>query len=256
MKIALFQVDLFWENPEKNRFSIEQKLENLHKDTDIVVLPEMFDTGFSMNPFLLAENRRENAVLWLQEMAKKYDILICGSLIIAENGKYFNRFWAVSAEGIMAQYDKKHLFSMAQENLHYAAGNEKIIFEHKGWKIRPLICYDLRFPIWSRNHFDAVGNADYDLLLYVANWPERRVQHWEKLLQARAIENQAYTIGVNRVGIDGSGIVYTGSSMAIDFLGNVMCENKMGEEIILYTDLRKDDLNIYREKFPAWKDAD
>lgn len=256
MKIALFQVDLFWENPEKNRFSIEQKLQNLHKDTDIVVLPEMFDTGFSMNPFLLAENRRENAVLWLQEMAKKYDILICGSLIIAENGKYFNRFWAVSAEGIVAQYDKKHLFSMAQENLHYAAGNEKIIFEHKGWKIRPLICYDLRFPIWSRNHFDAVGNADYDLLLYVANWPERRVQHWEKLLQARAIENQAYTIGVNRVGIDGNGIVYTGSSMAIDFLGNVMCENKMGEEIILYADLRKDDLNIYREKFPAWKDAD
>lgn len=256
MKIALFQIDLFWENPEKNRFSIEEKLKNLAQDTDIVVLPEMFDTGFSMNPFLLAENRQEDAALWLQEMAKKYDILICGSLIIAENGKYFNRFWAVAAEGILAQYDKKHLFSMAQENIHYAAGNEKIIFDYKDWKIRPLICYDLRFPIWSRNHFDAVGNADYDLLLYVANWPERRVQHWEKLLQARAIENQAYTIGVNRVGTDGNGIFYTGSSMAVDFLGNVLCENKIGDEVILYANLVKDELSMYREKFPAWKDAD
>ncbi len=256
MKIALFQLDLFWENPEKNRFSIEQKLANLDKDTDIVVLPEMFDTGFSMNPFLLAENRQESAISWMQEMAKKYDILICGSLIIEEGNKYFNRFLAISQTGVLAQYDKKHLFSMAQENIHYAAGNEKIIFNYKSWKIRPLICYDLRFPIWSRNHFDAVGNADYDLLLYVANWPERRVQHWEKLLQARAIENQAYTIGVNRVGTDGNGFSYTGSSMAIDFSGNVMCENKIGEEVILYTHLVKEELDMYREKFPAWKDAD
>lgn len=256
MKIALFQMDLLWENPEANLISIEKKLTSLEKGTDIVILPEMFTTGFSMNTAELSENMQGNTLVWMQKMAEMYDILLCGSLIIAENGQYFNRFVAVSSAGILAKYDKKHLFSIAEENYFYSAGQKKILFEYKNWKICPLICYDLRFPIWSRNHFDADGNAEYDLLLYVANWPERRVLHWEKLLQARAIENQSYTIGVNRVGADGKGISYTGSSIAVDFLGNVMCENKVGEEHILYAHLAKNELDTYREKFPAWKDAD
>lgn len=256
MKIALFQIDLVWENPQANRLHISEKLKHLEKDTDIVILPEMFTTGFSMNSTKLAENIHGNTLTWMQEMAANYDILICGSLMIMENGKYFNRFVAVTAVGIIAQYDKKHLFRMAEERDFFSPGTERITFTHKDWKICPRICYDLRFPIWSRNHFDTKGHSDYDLLLYVANWPERRVSHWEKLLQARAIENQSYVIGVNRVGVDGKDINYTGSSMAIDFLGNAICENKIGEETILYATLDKSALDSYREKFPVWKDAD
>ncbi len=256
MKIALFQLALAWENPEANLLHIAEKLADLEKDTHIVILPEMFTTGFSMHSADLAEDMQGNTLLFMQKMAEKYDILLCGSLILQENGQYFNRFVAVSSAGLLAKYDKRHLFSMAGESLSYISGEEKVFFEYKTWKIRPLICYDLRFPIWSRNHFDAEGNAEYDLLLYVANWPERRISHWEKLLQARAIENQSYVIGVNRVGKDGKEIVYTGSSMSVDFLGNMMCENRVGEEAILYANLEKEALDLYREKFPAWKDAD
>lgn len=250
MNILLMQIPLQWENPSANRQYIESQLADYQEEKDIVLIPEMFTTGFSMEAEKNAETMQGESVKWLEALAKTHNCLIVGSLIITENGQYYNRLLAFSPEGLLAKYDKRHLFRMAGEHSHYAAGTEKAIFHYKGWKIRPLICYDLRFPVWSRN-----VEQEYDLLLYVANWPERRVAHWNALLKARAIENQCFVAAVNRVGTDANNIIYSGDSAIIDPLGNVLAHNS-GEEKLLSAHLDKEAMETYRKNFPAWIDAD
>ncbi|MFN0203674.1 MAG: amidohydrolase [Bacteroidia bacterium] len=251
MKIALFQLDLVWENAKENQANIERHLANLEQGTEVVVLPEMFTTGFSMQAAQNAETMQGDSVAWMKAQAQKFQILLMGSLVIEDNGQYFNRLLAFAPDGnLLAKYDKRHLFRMANEHEHYKAGEERIIFKYKGWKICPLICYDLRFPVWSRNQ-----DLAYDLLIYVANWPQRRVAHWEALAKARAIENQCFVAAVNRVGTDGAAIPYSGSSAILDFLGNELTQQAAKEEI-LYATLDKNAMEQYRNSFPAWRDAD
>ena len=244
------QIPLQWENPNANRQYIESQLADYQEKIEIVLLPEMFTTGFSMEAAKNAETMQGDSAKWLEALAKKHNCLIIGSLIIEEEGKYYNRLLAFSEEGLLAQYDKRHLFHMANEHLHYAAGGKKVVFTYKNWRICPLICYDLRFPVWSRK-----VAQEYDLLLYVANWPERRVAHWNTLLKARAIENQCFVAGVNRCGLDGNGIVYSGDSAIIDPLGNILAHHS-GEEKLLSAHLDKEAMETYRTNFPAWRDAD
>ena len=244
------QIPLQWENPSANRQYIESQLADYQGEKEIVLLPEMFTTGFSMEAAKNAETMQGESVKWLEALAKTHHCLIIGSLIIEEKGQYYNRLLAFSEEGLLAQYDKRHLFRMANEHLHYAAGAEKVVFTYKNWRICPLICYDLRFPVWSRK-----VAQEYDLLLYVANWPERRVAHWNALLKARAIENQCFVAGVNRSGTDGNGIVYSGDSAIIDPLGNILAHHS-GEEKLLSAQLDKEAMETYRTNFPAWRDAD
>lgn len=256
LRVCLVQVDLEWENPNHNWNKIGQLLagqEGLH---DVVILPEMFSTGFTMvarKNSELAEDSDTQA--WMQFMASKLNAVIMGSIIVEEAGKYYNRLLVVSHEGLVLKYDKRHLFRMAGEHETFAAGSELQVFALNGWRICPMICYDLRFPVWSRNGKDDAGEVWYDLLVYVANWPERRVAHWKALLLARAIENQAFVAGVNRVGIDGNDIVYSGDSMLIDALGTIVAHSER-EETLLTSTLKWEDLASYRERFPALADAD
>jgi omega-amidase len=200
LKITLIQSNLFWENKVKNLEQFSHKIDAISEATDLIVLPEMFTTGFSMSPEKLAENVNGETVKWMKATAHKKNCVVTGSFICEEGGNYFNRLLWVNADGTYSKYDKRHLFSMGDENNHYATGEEKLIVKLKGWKICPLICYDLRFPVWARN----TKEASYDVLIYVANWPERRSYPWKTLLLARAIENQSYVIGSNRVGVDGN----------------------------------------------------
>lgn len=255
LTIALLQLDLKWQNATENRKHIESYWENHKKDTHLLILPEMFTTGFTMNAETCAETMQGETVHWMKNFSKKHNCLLIGSLIIQEEGKFYNRLLVVEGEQILAQYDKKHLFRMAEENNTYTAGIQKVVFTYKGWKICPMICYDLRFPVWSRNRCQN-EKSEYDLLLYVANWPQRRVKHWQQLLIARAIENQCYVAGVNRVGVDGIGIEYTGQSAIIDFLGNSLYVWEKNEQEMLFATLSKTELEEYRNRFPAWQDAD
>lgn len=213
MKIILAQQNLAWEAPAQNRLQLEQWFRQFPADVDMVILPEMFTTGFSMTPTGLAEQMGGTTHQWLQQWAKVLDAAIVGSLIIEAGNKYYNRLLWVHPDGRTEYYDKRHLFTLAGEQHHYQAGKDQLIVSYQGWRIMPLICYDLRFPVWSRN------NMDYDLLLYVANFPDKRGHAWRSLLTARAIENQSYTIGLNRVGTDGNGIYYAGDSCLIDYAG-------------------------------------
>ena len=253
LRLTLLQLDLHWENHVANQRHIQEMLVG-QSQTDVIVLPEMFTTGFSMNPAPLAETMDGLTIQWMQHLAQAHDALVMGSIIIEEAGKYYNRMIAMEPEGLVAQYDKRHCFRMAGEHEHYTAGQDRVIFSYKGWRICPQICYDLRFPVWSRTHSDADG-PDYDLLVYVANWPSPRVSHWDALLRARAIENQAFLIGVNRVGIDGSSWAYPGRSVVLDPLAKVLVQGEAEEEI-LFTTLAPETLTAYRTKFPVWKDAD
>jgi len=212
LKITTIQADLIWEDIDANIEMFEQLFETIDGQTDVIVLPEMFSTGFSMNTSELAEPEDGKIMYWMHEMAKKYDCIITGSMIFDDNGTYYNRLIWMRPDGDFEYYDKHQLFKMSGEHNHFGAGNRKVIIEHKGWRICPLVCYDLRFPVWARNA------EDYDLLLYVANWPVNRNFHWRTLLQARAIENQAYTIGVNRVG-KASGLDYSGDTSVFDPFG-------------------------------------
>jgi len=250
LNIAVVQYDIYWENVQKNLDYLQKKLHNLPKKTDIVVLPEMFTTGFTMNVSGLAESNAGKTVQWLKRVASEIDTVVTGSIIIAENQKYYNRLFWVTADGDIHYYDKRHLFRMADEHLSYTSGMKPLIVEHKGWKISPLICYDLRFPVWSRNR-----NNGYDLQIYVANWPERRSDHWKTLLKARAIENQCYIVGVNRIGMDANKIRYSGDSLIYNPLGKELCNCGNSETIEMAT-LDYDTLNNYRTKFPVWQDAD
>lgn len=251
LRITTFQSTLAWEDPAANRAHFEQLFSSCAA-TDLMVLPEMFSTGFSMNPAPLAETMDGPTVNWMKQWAQKLTTAICGSLIITENGQYFNRFIVAFKDGKLLTYDKRHLFSMAGETNHYAAGNSKIIFELNGFRILPLICYDLRFPVWSRR----TAENDYDILMYVANWPKPRVSAWSALLVGRAIENQCYVVGVNRVGLDGNGHEYVGQTAIIDSKGEPLYAATYNTEEVMQTTITLQELVAFREKFPVMDDAD
>ncbi|MBG6060908.1 putative amidohydrolase [Flavobacterium sp. CG_9.1] len=218
MKVTLIQSALVWENPVANREHFEKKINAIPQDVDLIVLPEMFTSGFTMNPIPVAETMQGETIVWLQALAKARNCAITGSLVIQENGNFYNRLVFVFPSGEIQFYDKRHLFTLAGEDKVYTSGNQKIVIDYLGWRICPLICYDLRFPAFSRNF------EDYDLLIYVASWPKIRTNAWDALLKARAIENMSYAIGVNRIGTDANGYEYIGHSQAIDFLGNYVME--------------------------------
>ena len=228
-------------------------------ESDIILLPEMFTTGFSMNAATLAEDMSGSTVRWMIKMAKESEKVIAGSIMVVDEGKYYNRFIWMNPDGSYQYYDKKHLFRMANEDASYSSGSTQLIIDYKGWKIRPLICYDLRFPVWSRNKYsrnDSQYSPDYDVVLYVANWPEVRVSAWDVLLRARAMENQAYCIGVNRVGTDGTRKNYVGHTAAIDPKGNYILDPVHKTEGTYTVSLDKKSLEDYRSKFPQGLDAD
>ncbi|SHM87998.1 amidohydrolase [Polaribacter sp. KT 15] len=250
LKVTGIQADLYWENPTKNIAFFENKINNLDKDTDLVVLPEMFTTGFTMQPKNVAESMDGHSVSWMQEMAEKHQIAICGSLVIAENDKFYNRFVFVHPNKELEIYNKRHSFTLAGENKVYTSGIERIIINYKGWKICPLICYDLRFPVWARN------TDNYDLLLFMANWPVTRIKAWETLLKARAIENMSYVIGVNRTGKDASNYEYSGNSLIVDFLGEELSSLNNNEIGIITSVITLDKQNIVRDKLGFLNDKD
>lgn len=250
LNITLIQSNLIWENPIQNRLNFEAKINSISEETDLIVLPEMFTTGFSMYPKSLAENINGDTINWMTNLSYKHQTAICGSLIIKENNQFYNRFLLATPNKEIHQYDKRHLFTLAGEQHEYTAGTQVTVIEYKGWKICPLICYDLRFPVWSRNI------QNYDLLLYVANWPKQRIRAWDTLLKARAIENMCYTIGVNRVGIDPNGNEYSGNSAAIDYLGNKISNVPLNQESITTICLNKQEQNLARKKFGFLNDKD
>lgn len=255
LKFTLIQANLFWEDRKANLKMFEEKINAHASGSQVVVLPEMFSTGFSMKPEMLAETMEGPTVSWMKEMATGKKLILTGSLIVEENGQYYNRLIWMLPNGNLGHYDKRHLFAFAKENNHYAAGHQRLIASVNGWKINLMVCYDLRFPVWARQQFDEEKNFEYDVLIYVANWPERRNTAWKTLLQARAIENQCYVIGVNRVGDDGNGIYHSGDSMVIDPLGNILYQ-KAHEEDVFTISLEKELLDEVRQKFPFWKDSD
>jgi len=249
--ITGIQSSLHWEDKEANLQMFEEKIFSISQPTEIVVLPEMFSTGFSMQPKKLAEPMNGETVEWMKQIAAKKKIILTGSVIIEEDRNFYNRLVWVLPNGQIGYYDKRHLFAYGDEDQHYTAGKKRLIASVKGWKINLMVCYDLRFPVWSRQQ----GDFEYDVLIYVANWPERRVHAWTTLLRARAIENQSYVIGVNRTGDDGNKIPYTGESMAVDPMGEILY-HKNDEEDVFTVTLDKSHLEKTREKFPFWKDAD
>jgi omega-amidase len=250
LKITLFQGYLFWEKTEKNLQNIGLRLNSIREKTDLIILPEMFNTGFTMNAEELAEPMGGKTMLWMHQIAQKYDCVVTGSLIIKEKDKFYNRLIWMQPDGKCSYYDKRHLFALGKEHHTYTAGTKKLIVELKGWKICPMICYDLRFPVWMRN-----VNQDYDLLLIVANWPERRALHWRTLIPARAVENQSYVIGVNRVGHDGNEVYHSGDSTCIDPNGNVVYYKRDEEDVYTFT-INHEEVIKTRRTLPFLKDAD
>jgi predicted amidohydrolase len=250
LKITSFQSYLFWENIDKNLQNLGLRLNSIREKTDLIILPEMFNTGFTMNPSEFAEEMGGKTMKWMHDQARKFESVITGSLIIKEANKFYNRLIWMRPDGSYEQYDKRHLFGMGEEDKHYTAGTKKLFVELKGWKICPAICYDLRFPVWLRNK-----NEEYDLLLIVANWPERRSLHWRSLIPARAIENQAFVVAVNRVGHDGNEVFHSGDSMCIDPNGKVVYYKPNDEDLYTFT-IHKNDLIEARNNFPFLKDAD
>lgn len=249
LTIALLQQELVWESPEENREAFSKKLDQLQNKPDLVILPEMFTTGFSMEPERLAEPMTGPTLEWMKARAEELDAVLTGSLIIREDGEYFNRLIWMPPDGQCRYYDKRHLFTLAGEDLHYSAGKEQLIVELNGWKILPLICYDLRFPVWSRN------TRDYDLLIYIANWPSPRRTHWKALLPARAIENQSYVVGLNRIGKDGNGHPYAGDSMVVDFSGEILYQAS-GVEDVFVVRLKRELQENFRKRFAFLADRD
>jgi omega-amidase len=249
LRVTLLQADLAWQDPEANRHRLAAHFRGLAGHTDLIVLPEMFSTGFTMDAASLAEHMDGPTVGWMREEAAAMGCAIAGSLIVSDAGRCRNRLIWARSDGTIAHYDKRHLFRMAGEHEHYAAGDERLTVELKGWRIRPLVCYDLRFPVWSRSR------GDCDLLLYVANWPARRAHAWSVLLKARAIENQCYVAGVNRIGRDGNGATYAGDSVVIDYLGRPVTSEGGGDRVETAV-LDLESLTAYRTDFPVHLDAD
>jgi omega-amidase len=249
MKIAIIQSSLYWENPEMNRKYFEEKIQAINTDVDLIVLPEMFTSGFTMNPASVAETMDGQTIKLLQTLAQTKNCAITGSLVIEENGNYYNRLVFVFPNGTIETYNKKHLFTLSGEDKTYRAGTQKVIVNYKDFKICVLICYDLRFPVFSRNV------EDYHILLYVANWPKPRINAWDTLLKARAIENMCFTIGVNRIGADNNNYEYIGHSQVNDFLGNSILEPQKEEGVYIVT-LNKKELLETREKLNFLNDRD
>ena len=247
MKITIIQPDIIWENPEANLKKYVKIFESL-EDTDLIIFPEMFTTGFSMKPEILKETMNGLTVSWMKELAGRKNAAILGSLIIEENGKMYNRAIFAFPDGNVEFYDKRHLYTMGRETEHYTSGKSKTIVEYRGWKICPLICYDLRFPVWARN------TEDYDLLIYMANWPSPRHHVWKNLLIARAIENQCYCMGINRSGFDGAGLNYLGNSACVSPKG--FAEFMPEDESIQTFEISYDDLHKFRKSFPLLPDRD
>jgi predicted amidohydrolase len=253
LSISLIQTPLFWEDKAANLLMLEAKIAAIANKTNLVILPEMFSTGFSMRPQDLAEKMDGASVEWMKRMAKTNNIILTGSLIIEENKQYFNRLIWMLPTGNFGYYDKRHLFAFGGEHHQYTAGAKRLIASVNGWKLQLQICYDLRFPVWARQQ--STKDPEYDVLVYVANWPEKRNHAWKSLLIARAIENQCYVIGVNRIGNDGNNVYHSGDSMIIDPLGNILFTN--AHEAVTHTvELQKEALNEIRSHFPFWKDAD
>jgi omega-amidase len=249
LTITLLQAELVWHDPVANRAHFGELLRSLPDPTDLVVMPEMFTTGFTMAAREFAEPMSGPTIRWLADLARERGVTLCGSLIVEDGGRYFNRCVWMSPDGQHRHYDKRHLFRMAGEHEHFSPGNRREILALKGWRICPMVCYDLRFPVWSR------GANEFDLLLYVANWPAPRRSAWQTLLPARAVENQCYVAGVNRIGADGKHITYAGDSSMHDYLGTTLAD--LGAEPGHCTvTLSLEALHRYREKFPAWRDAD
>lgn len=255
LTLTLVQTDLHWENKDANLEMLEKKINAISKPTHIVILPEMFTTGFTMKPEALAEKMDGPSVNWMKRMAAAKRVVITGSLVIEENGNYYNRLVWMLPNGQYGYYNKRHLFAFAEEDQHYTAGDQRFIASVNGWKINLMVCYDLRFPIWARQQFHQANGYEYDVLIYVANWPVKRAHAWKTLLQARAIENQCYAIGVNRVGTDANGLHYSGDSLVANALGTVLY-HKADEEDVFSITLEKSHLSETREKLPFWREAD
>lgn len=250
LNIALLQTELVWENPARNREELSKKINDLTDSVDLVVLPEMFTSGFTMNPSHVAESMQGETITWLKTLADQKQVAITGSLVIKENGHFYNRMVFVHPSGKIDQYDKRHTFTFAGEDKVYTAGSKKIIVEYKGWKICPLVCYDLRFPVWSRN------SENYDILIYVASWPAVRMVAWDTLLKARAIENMSYCVGVNRVGTDANNHEYSGHSAVYDALGERIDSIPFDIEVLEIVTLKKEDIESKRSKFNFLADQD
>lgn len=261
LRLTLIQTNLHWEDKEKNLAMFAEKINNLQEPAHVIILPEMFSTGFSMKPESLAEKMDGKTINWMKKIAREKKIIVTGSIIVEEEGQFYNRLIWMQPDGRAGYYDKRHLFAYAEEDKHYSPGNKRLIASVNGWKINLLVCYDLRFPVWSRqSRANTSGNGDesgfeYDVLIYIANWPEKRSLAWKTLLQARAIENQSYVIGVNRTGKDGNDIEHAGDSMVVDPLGEVLYHKKDAEDIFTIT-LDKDHLEKIRARFPFLRDAD
>ncbi|SIS40107.1 Predicted amidohydrolase [Zobellia uliginosa] len=248
LKVALVQTALVWEDPQANRLELERKLGALTSDVDLIVLPEMFTTGFTMNPQRIGKEEGPKTLHWMKTIARQKNVAITGSLVYFDNAVYTNRLFFVEPDGTTSVYDKRHTFTLAGEDKVYHSGNERLMVSYKGFTICPLICYDLRFPVWARN------TEDYDVLLYVANWPEPRINAWDALLKARSIENMAYCIGVNRIGVDDSGHQYPGHSVVLDGLGQELAFSTT-EEVVTAT-LSKKHIKEVRDKLKFLNDRD
>lgn len=250
LKVVGIQSNLVWENPEANRNYFEKEIKKLSSDVDIVILPEMFTTGFSMNAKPLAETKEGETYRWLLATSKSTNKALIGSIIYTKKDKYYNRLVFVEPNGEIHHYDKRHTFTLAGEHEVYESGSETIVISYKGWRICPLICYDLRFPVWSRN------TNEYDLLIYIASWPVMRVKAWDILLKARAIENMSYVIGVNRIGVDANNYQYSGHSAIIDFMGEILSKLEDNEEGKVSAVLDKAKLQSVRKKLGFLNDRD
>jgi len=250
LKITYIQSEIVWQNKIANFDYFAKQIEIVGGTTDLIVLPEMFSTGFVMQPEPLAEDFSGATLKWMKQTAQNHSIAVCGSIVFGAENNYYNRFLFVKPNSEVEFYDKRHLFRMAHEHEHYTAGNKFSIINYKGWRIRPFVCYDLRFPVWSRNR------SNYDLMIYVANWPESRRMQWKHLLLARAIENQTYVVAVNRIGSDGNGFVYSGDSLVINPIGEILNQIKTGEPNIETVTLSATELQKARERFPFYLDAD
>ena len=253
LSFSIIQTNLFWEDKGANLTHLEQKIMGIESYTEIIVLPEMFSTGFSMQPEIHAETMDGPTIEWMRRLSETKKVIITGSLIIKEEDKFYNRLIWMLPNGELGYYDKRHLFAFAGEDQHYTAGNKRLIASVKGWKINLQICYDLRFPVWARQTKGT--ESEYDVLLYVANWPEKRNHAWKILLTARAIENQCVTIGVNRVGLDGNNNAHSGDSLIVGPLGEVLYHCAYEEDVFNIT-LQKEEITNARSQFPFWKDAD
>ena len=264
LNITTIQTDLHWEDKAANLQMLKEKISAVKDKMEIVILPEMFSTGFSMKPEVLAEKMDGETIQWMASVSSANNIILTGSVIIEDEGNYYNRLIWMLPNGQLGYYDKRHRFAYADEDKHYASGNKRFIASVKGWKVNLQVCYDLRFPVWSRqsvyshlpkDNGTGPAKAEYDLLIYVANWPERRIHAWKTLLQARAIENQSYVVGVNRTGTDGKNIYYSGDTMIVDAMGSVMYTKGHEEDIFTIT-LNKSVLDETRSKLPFLEDAD